>query len=1102
MRKFLSLTSLLLVVTMLVGVVGVFPASAETVNPWEAPEGIQTYYANKLTADPVIDGEIAEGEYGDLTVRMTPDMRLTFSGESTGQQDSVIDDDRWAQPASDYIDFYFAYDADYIYIAMEDMGGSWEEGSDTYEFIRNLIGEDVEVGNYAARNSYHFHTGFFLDDCTSFLSMQASSRGFDENKWFDQGTAMNANVDPIYGQPNAFCDAVYIKKTNLATGEVFADAPTGYLNESSAVRGNVNLIGAQYKAVIEIRYSKDKLLDLMNYLYCMDFVELPNAMWFWFTGRTYAANSTTAHGGDVTGYNRYFATDIRDDDTDYIDYGIAEGSSANTIPGLIVFGNENTELSLGRYEGDPEYPAAGLEYSSNWDGTCYVSGIGECDYVSNIVIPKYSPDGDLVVGIGSAAFLGCSNLESVTIPNSVTFIDNYAFAMSQNLKEVNFAEGGALERIAPYAFYHCDGLEEIEIPEGVLYIEDGAFQTCLGLKSLSIPKSVASLGAYMIGDCYYLDNISYAGNEKQWNNISKYYDWDCNAGLYTDDATYTLEMAEAVEGLDYWIDWQGDAYISGIGTWGNNANIVIPSVDPDGNPVVGIDYNAFYNCDNIVSVTIPESVKTIGEGAFSDCENLTTVIFEGESQLEIISGEAFKNCLELCNIKIPDGVSYIGGNAFYSCVGLESINIPESVTDIGESAFSSCYYLDNIYYAGTARKWNNISKYYGWDYRTGFYTSDFTYSIEFAGVPSFDFVTNNDGTCYISGIGDFENENYIVIPEYSPAGDLVTGINPYAFCNCNNIISITIPEKVRIIGEGAFDNCYNLTTVIFEGDSQLELIDDNAFNYCTSLYDIQIPDGVVKIGYRAFYYCASLERINIPESVTYIGESAFNSCYYLDNIYYAGTERQWFSIVKENGWDSGVGANTSDGVYTMVFNSTPEEWEPVTTESATTEPATTEPAPEEPWWTEEAPEDPWWTEEAPEDPWWTEPATTDEPAHEEPWWTEPATTESWWEPAPEEPWWTIEPSTTDEPEEDESNSSVTTQRGDDDDEDYEDEDDDDDDEDEEEETKKKKPAKTEAETEEEKSSSGGCGSSVSFAGLALVASLGGCAVFVVKKKED
>ena len=353
MKKFLTATSLLLVAMMLFSVI---PASAETIDPWEAPEGIQTYYANELTAAPTIDGEIAEGEYGDLTVRMTPDMRLTFSAESTGQQDSAIDTDRAAQPASDYIDFYFAYDADYIYIAMEDMGGSWEEGSETYEFIQNLLGDGVEVGNYAARNNYHFHTGFFLDDCTSFLSMQASSRGFDENKWFDQGSAMNGNADPVYGQPNAFCDAVYIKKTNLATGEVFADAPTGYLNESNEVRGNVNLVGAQYKAVIEIRYSKDKLLNLMNDLYSFDFVELPNAMWFWFTGRTYAANSTTAHGGDVTGYNRYFATDIREDDTDYSDYGIAEGSSANTIPGLIVFGDENTVVYPGLCEGE-EYPA-------------------------------------------------------------------------------------------------------------------------------------------------------------------------------------------------------------------------------------------------------------------------------------------------------------------------------------------------------------------------------------------------------------------------------------------------------------------------------------------------------------------------------------------------------------------------------------------------------------------------------------------------------------------------------------------------------------------------------------------------------------------------
>ena len=367
MKKFLTVTSLFLVAMMLFSVV---PASAATVNAWEAPESIQKWYANDISANaaaPVIDGVIADGEYGDLTARMTPDDRLTMSGESTGSQDSVIDDTRTAQPASDYIDFYFAYDANFIYIAIEDMGGTWEEGSETYEFIQNLVGDGVNVGNFATRNNYHFNTGFLLDDCTSYISMQASSRGFDENKWFDQGSAQNSNADPVYGVPTAFVNEAYIKKSYVESGEVFGDAPGGYKNENGgADRGNNNQFVGQYKAVIELKYSKAQLIGLLNNLYGYDFVELPNAMWFWFVGRTYAVKDVegdgvtgSAHGGDVTGYNRYFATDIRESDVDYFDIGIPEGSSWQTVPNLIVFGDENTELSWGREEGDPEYGAEG-----------------------------------------------------------------------------------------------------------------------------------------------------------------------------------------------------------------------------------------------------------------------------------------------------------------------------------------------------------------------------------------------------------------------------------------------------------------------------------------------------------------------------------------------------------------------------------------------------------------------------------------------------------------------------------------------------------------------------------------------------------------------
>ncbi len=354
MKKFLCVTSLLIVAMMLFSVV---PASASTQNAWEAPAGIQTYYANDISgnAAPVIDGQITDGEYGSLTVRMTRNMRLTYAGESTGKQDSQIDNNRANQPASDAIDFYFAYDAEYIYIAMKDLGGTWEEGSATYQWIQSQLYAGENVGTFATRNNYHFNTGFFLDDCTSYFSMQASSRGFDENKWYDYGTAMNGNADSRFGIPTSIVDEAYIKKSYVENGEVFADAPGGYKNNSSTDRGNVNQYAGQYQAVIELKYRKSHLISLLNELYFCNFTELPNAMWFWFVGRTYAVKETgtletgSAHSGDIIGYNRYFANDIRNSYVDYSDIGIFSGSNIQAVPGLIVFGDENTDLSLGEF---------------------------------------------------------------------------------------------------------------------------------------------------------------------------------------------------------------------------------------------------------------------------------------------------------------------------------------------------------------------------------------------------------------------------------------------------------------------------------------------------------------------------------------------------------------------------------------------------------------------------------------------------------------------------------------------------------------------------------------------------------------------------------
>ena len=362
----------------------------------------------------------------------------------------------------------------------------------------------------------------------------------------------------------------------------------------------------------------------------------------------------------------------------------------------------------------------------------------------------------------------------------------------------------------------------------------------------------------------------------------------------------------------------------------------------------------------------------------------------------------------------------------------------------------------------------------GWDYEMGYYTDDATYTVDFLIEGALEFTSRGDGTCYVSGAGDFVDNTEIIIPEYSPDGDIVTTIASYVFYGCDNLEYVEIPASVTMIGDSAFYNCYNLRTVSFADDSQLELISSYAFKNCYDLEFICLPDSLTYIGWESFYACESLETINIPASVTYIESWAFERCYYLDVIYYDLTEFDWsVNVYKGSNWDYNVGAYTYDGDYIVVFVGE----DPVTT------------APDE-WWTD----DPVVTG-TPNTGFETTPIVT-LPVE----W--PTIDIGNIETAPPVEWPSSDEVSTAEPDEDEIISTEPTTA-----EPDEDDDDEEDDDDDEEETKKKKPAKTtEAETEAEHVGKSvilfGCLETVSVAGLALVVSLGTCAVFVVKKKED
>ena len=321
-------------------------------------------------------------------------------------------------------------------------------------------------------------------------------------------------------------------------------------------------------------------------------------------------------------------------------------------------------------------------------------------YRGNIIIPETIVFNEVtyrVTSVGKQAFGNCFSLTSVVIPNSVTSIGRDAFWGCDSLKSIVISNG--VTSIGAAAFMGCDSLKSIVIPNSVISIEDNAFKACVSLKSIVIPESVTSIGEEVFWGCDSLTSIIVAEGNTIYDSRNQ-----CNAIIET--ATNKL-----ISVCKKTIIPDG---VTSIGSVFSQCDFLTSITIPDS--VKSIGKYAFYGCDSLTSIVIGNGVTSIGETAFDDCSSLTSIVvaegntvYDSREQCNAIIHTATNTLISGCqNTIIPDSVKSIGEAAFDGCSSLTSIVIPDSVTSIGEAAFMGCDSLKSITFNGTKMQWNSI----------------------------------------------------------------------------------------------------------------------------------------------------------------------------------------------------------------------------------------------------------------------------------------------------------------------------------------------------------------------------------------------------------
>lgn len=547
----------------------------------------------------------------------------------------------------------------------------------------------------------------------------------------------------------------------------------------------------------------------------------------------------------------------------------------------------------------------------------------------NVVVP---PNVNDITG----AFAGCKDIEHITLPQGLTCIGERTFMNCSRLKTIVIQEG--VREIGRCAFMNCQCLEYIIIPEGVEMIREFCFDYCQNLRYIVLPSTIEQIGSanpefFDFGifneKCISLNHIFipkgtkekfikffsekilvegspedfFAKNKK--NNTST---------IPVEDLKTAITEQDIREG---WSDEQGVRY-------SNDGKRLLYSSRRIGNTICtsGIkDYTVkdgtIVICDNafesgaLVCINLPNSIKKIGDSAFSGCRSLKQInipssviyfgkyVFNGCSALEhidipaslkTIKKSSFKDCSSLKDITLPSEVIEIHDYAFYNCNHLKELHLPDGLEHIGNNAFGNCSRIQEITIPSSVKEISGNP--FGAEnntvickssqfvvYKGGLYTSNKKTLLScLSNEVAFDVA---DGVEIVSDCAFYEKRHLQKInlpPSLIEIGDK-------AFWGCD-FIKIQLPDSIKRIGNYAFGNCEQLSKIVLP--NSLEYLGNNAFWRCERIYELVLPRTLKKIEEETFGCCSSLKRITILNPEIIFDKNAFDFLDSLEQIEFNG----------------------------------------------------------------------------------------------------------------------------------------------------------------------------------------------------------------------